>query len=63
MTAALGLIRLHLNGHDIERDYQTALRSWLDGRNGLLPAQRGRHATSAGPRTDADDRLPASLRH
>jgi hypothetical protein len=59
---ALGLIRLHLNGHDIERHYQTALRSWLDDRGGHLPAQRGGYDTKAGPRTDAADRLLASLR-
>lgn len=59
---ALGLIRLHLNGHDVERHYQTALRSWLDDRNGLLPAQRSGYDTKAGPRTEPEHRLPASLR-
>lgn len=58
----LGLIRLHLNGVDIERDYGTRLREHLDTTGGVLPAQRAGKDTGAGPRTDARDRAVASLR-
>jgi hypothetical protein len=58
----LGLIRLHLMGVDIERDYGTRLREHLDARGGVLPAQRSGKDTGAGPKTDRRYRVPASLR-
>lgn len=59
---ALGLIRLHLNSVDIERNYGTRLREYLDAHGGVLPAQRSGKDTGAGPRTDRQHRVPASLR-
>jgi len=58
----LGLIRLHLNGVDIERDYGTRLREHLDASGGVLPAQRSGKDTGAGPRTDRRHRAVPSLR-
>jgi len=56
-----GLIRLHLNGVDIERDYGTRLREHLDAHGGVLAAQRSGKNAGAGPRTDRRDRVRASL--
>lgn len=59
---ALGLIRLHLNGQDLERDYNTLLRKHVDSAQGVLPRQRDGKDTGAGPRTARAQRVPASLR-
>jgi len=59
---ALGLIRLHLNGADIERNYGTRLREHVDAHGGVLPAQRSGKDAGAGPRTERQHRVPASLR-
>ena len=59
---ALGLIRLHLNGADLQSRYHTLLRQHLDATGGVLPAQRGGKDTGAGPRTDRARPAVASLR-
>lgn len=59
---ALGLIRLHLNGTDVERRYQALLREHVDGHGGRLPRQRAGKDTAAGPRTPRHLRAAASLR-
>jgi hypothetical protein len=59
---ALGLIRLHLNGVDLQSRYHTVLRQHLDAHGGVLPPQRAGKDTGAGPRTDRTHRAVASLR-
>ena len=59
---ALGLIRLHLNGADVERRSHTRLREHNDSHRGQLPRQRAGKDTGAGPRTPRAHRVPASLR-
>lgn len=59
---ALGLMRLHLNGSDIERDYVTALRIHASRNDGLLPAQRNHKDAGAGSKTPRSQRVSASLR-
>jgi hypothetical protein len=58
---ALGLIRLHLNGVDIDRRYNQLLREHVES-VGELPRQRGGTDAGAGPRTDPAERMVASLR-
>jgi hypothetical protein len=58
---ALGLIRLHLNGMDIDRRYNTLLREYLESA-GDIPRQRGGKDTGSGPRTNAEHRTVSSLR-
>ena len=60
---ALELIRLHLNGQDLERTNNTLLREHVDGVQGVLPRQRDGKVTGAGPRTARAHRGAASLRH
>lgn len=59
---ALGLIRLHLNGVDLQARYHTLLRQHIDETGGLLSSQRAGKDTGAGPRTDRAHRAVASLR-
>jgi hypothetical protein len=58
----LGLMRLHINGVDVERRYHTLLREHIDEHGGRLPGQRAGKDTGAGPRTPAHQRVRASLR-
>jgi len=58
----LGLIRLHLNGVDLQARYHTLLRQHIDETGGILPPQRTGKDTGAGPRTDRAQRAVASLR-
>lgn len=58
---ALGLIRLHLNGVDIDRRYNMLLREYIESVD-EIPRQRGGKDTGSGPRTDAGHRTVSSLR-
>ena len=49
---AFGLVRLHLTGVDVERDYVTCLRGNLDAHGCVLPAQYSGKDAGADPRTD-----------
>lgn len=62
LNLTLGLMRLHLNGLDIERNYQTLLRAHADRHGGVLARQRAGADTGAGPRTPPQHRAIASLR-
>ena len=58
----LALVRNHLNGLDIERDYYHLLRARLDATGGRLPAQRAGGDKGTSRRADRADRAVASLR-
>jgi hypothetical protein len=58
---ALGLIRLHLNNMDIDRQYNKLLHEYIESAV-ELPRQRGGKDAGSGPRTDAAARAVASLR-
>jgi hypothetical protein len=61
-NSALGLIRLHLDGVDLQSRHHALLRQHLDATGGVLPSQRAGKDTGAGPRTDRAHRTVASLR-
>lgn len=58
----LGLIRNHLNGMDLEREYIAQLRGHLADPASELRSQRGGYDRGAGPRTPVATRVVASLR-
>ena len=59
----LGLVRLHLNGTDSAAGYSAALLTWLEGRQGVPPAQRAGYDAGTSRRAlPAASRQPASLR-
>jgi len=55
----LGLIRLHLNGNDVERRYHARLRNELQRSGGRPPTQRRGYD----PPTPQEQRVRGSLRH
>jgi hypothetical protein len=61
-NVTLELIRLHLNGQDLEPRYHTLLRKHLDASAGVLPRQRAGKDVGAGPRTERRKRAVPSLR-
>ncbi len=62
LNLTLGLMRQHLNGLDIARNYQTALRVHADRHAGVLDRQRAGRDPGAGPRTPTNLRAVVSLR-
>lgn len=61
-TTMLGLVRLHLNGHDDTRRYTELLRTWLDSNGGAGPHQRRGYDTGTSVRASQGQRQPSSLR-
>jgi hypothetical protein len=58
----LGLIRLHLNGADLERNYHNTLSQHLNQHAGTLPRQRTGSDTGTSVRVPRDQRGTPSLR-
>jgi hypothetical protein len=61
-NVTLALIRNHLNGVDIERDYYQLMRARLDDAGGRLPAQRAGGDKGTSRRVKRAKRAVASLR-